>query len=51
MMYIVENVLGVHVQAVLEVSRCLYTVGNLKQIFGKKSIEIDDHISDHNFTG
>ena len=37
--FIIEKVRGVHVQRMLEMSRCLYTGGNLKQNFGKKSIE------------
>ena len=38
--FIIEKVRGVHVQRMLEMSRCLYTGGNWKQTFGKKSIEI-----------
>ena len=37
--FIVEKVLGVLVQRMLEMSRCLYYGGNFKQNVEKKSIE------------
>ena len=37
--FIVEKVLGVLVQRMLEMSRCLYTGGNFKQNVVEKTIE------------
>ena len=34
--FIIEKVCGMHVQRMLEMIRCLYTGGNLKQKLGKK---------------
>ena len=39
---LIEKELGVHVQRMLEMSRCLYTGGNFKQIGWKNRSEIGD---------
>ena len=38
-LFIVEKVLGEHMQRMLEISRCLHTGGNLKLNVGKNSLE------------
>ena len=45
--FIVEKELGVLVQRMLKMSRCLYTGRNFKQNVVEKSIEIGDLIYDH----
>ena len=45
--YYVEKGISVHMQCMLEMSRFLYTGGNVRQIFGKNQIEIWNLFNDH----
>ena len=46
----VKKGIGVHVQHMLEMSRCLYTGGNFKQNVWKNRMEIWDLIKDYDLT-